>query len=145
VFSPNQFLDLGNRSRGSRIASVGQGREDSADSRGLYDLPGSNPIIGQTAPDIMATVRALMDAATRDAVHRSLRRERTGDCRTKVPAKVIILTDGVPRRVALGKLDARVPPGRAPESFGRWHAAGLVIQALRYLHAARICPSTLRN
>jgi len=64
VFSPNQFLDLGHRSAVGvalhRLVKAGKIRRI---RRGLYDLPRSNPIIGQTAPDIMATVRALMDGS----------------------------------------------------------------------------------
>ena len=29
--------------------------------RGLYDLPGAHPIIGQTGPNIMAIIRALLE------------------------------------------------------------------------------------
>ena len=49
MFSPNQFLDLGNRSAVGvalhRLVKAGKIRRI---RRGLYDLPRSNPIIGQT-------------------------------------------------------------------------------------------------
>ena len=31
--------------------------------RGLYDLPGAHPIIGQTGPNIMAITRALLEGS----------------------------------------------------------------------------------
>jgi hypothetical protein len=54
----------------------------------------------------------------------------------QVPAKIVILTDGVPRRVSLGKLVLdfrRVAPRNL---IGAGRRAGLVIQALRYLHGS---------
>jgi hypothetical protein len=58
----------------------------------------------------------------------------------QVPAKVIILTDGVPRRVALGKL-MLVFRRTAPRNLlGAGTRAGLVIQGLRYLHGSPDMP-----
>ena len=49
VSSPRQFLDLSNRSTGGvalhRLVKAGTIRRI---RRGLYDLPGAHPIIGQT-------------------------------------------------------------------------------------------------
>ena len=50
----------------------------------------------------------------------------------QVPARIVILTDGVPRRVSLGKLTLTFRRG-APGICSR--PAGLVIQALRHLRA----------
>jgi len=51
----------------------------------------------------------------------------------QVPAKIIVLTDGTPRRVALGKLTL-IFRHVAPRSLlGSGRPAGLVIQALRHL------------
>ena len=62
VFSPRNFDDLGNpdavRQALSRLV-----KEIRRIRRGLYDLPRQRPIIGQTLPDIMATVRTLMDGS----------------------------------------------------------------------------------
>ena len=52
----------------------------------------------------------------------------------QVPSKIIIQTDGVSRRVSLGKL-ALIFRRAAPRNLvGAGGRAGLVIQALRYLH-----------
>jgi hypothetical protein len=64
VFSPRNFDDFGNpdavRQTLSRLVKAGKIRRI---RRGLYDWPRQRPIIGQTLPDIMATVRALMDGS----------------------------------------------------------------------------------
>ncbi len=141
VFSPNQFLDLGNRSAVGvalhRLVKAGKIRRI---RRGLYDLPRSNPIIGQTAPDIMATVRALMDGSHAQWQFSGAYAANALGLSDQVPAKVIILTDGVPRRVALGKLVLVFRRAAPRNLLGAGTRAGLVIQALRYLHGSPDMP-----
>lgn len=52
---------------------------------------------------------------------------------TQVPAKVIVLADGVPRKVALGKLTLSFRRAAPRNLLGAGTRAGLVIQALHYL------------
>ena len=85
--------------------------------RGLYDLPGAHPIIGQTGPNIMAIIRALLEGSHVKWQFTEAYTANAPGMSEQVPAKVIILTDGLPRRVALGN----------------GQRAGMVIQALRYL------------
>lgn len=137
VFSPSHFLDLGGRSAVGvalhRLAKAGKIRRI---RRGLYDLPRQHPIIGQTAPDIMATVRTLMDGSHAQWQFSGAYAANALGLSEQVPAKFVILTDGVPRRVPLGKLVLdfrRVTPRNL---IGAGRRAGLVIQALRYLHGS---------
>lgn len=51
----------------------------------------------------------------------------------QVPAKIIILTDGAPRKVLLGKLTLVFRRAAPRNLLGAGRRAGLVIQALRYL------------
>ncbi len=101
--------------------------------RGLYDLPRANPIIGQTAPDIMATVRALMDGSHAQWQFTGAYAANALGLSDQVPAKIIILTDGVPRKVSLGKLTLIFRRAAPRNLLGAGTRAGLVIQALRYL------------
>ena len=96
-------------------------------------MPRSNPIIGQTAPDIMATVRALMDGRHAQWQFTGAYAANALGLSDQVPAKVIILTDGVPRRVELGKLMLIFRRAAPRNLLGAGQRAGLVIQALRYL------------
>jgi hypothetical protein len=139
VFSPNQFLDLGGRSAVGvalhRLVKAGKIRRI---RRGLYDLPGSNPIVGQTAPDVMATVRALMDGSHAQWQFTGAYAANALGLSDQVPAKVIILTDGVPRRVALGKLTLVFRRAAPRNMLAAGRRAGLVIQALRYLKGSPV-------
>jgi len=83
VSSPRQFLDLSNRSTGGvalhRLVKAGTIRRI---RRGLYDLPGAHPIIGQTGPNIMAIIRAVAGRQPCEvAIHVGLHGERTGNVR----------------------------------------------------------------
>ena len=137
VFSAKEFERLGNaaavRQALSRLASrAGTIRRI---RQGLYDLSRKHPIIGQTAPDPMAAVRALMEGSQAQWQVSGAYAANLLGLSEQVPAKIVILTDGVPRRVSLGKLTLtfrRVAP-RNLLAAGR--PAGLVIQALRHLRA----------
>lgn len=136
VFSAKEFERLGNaaavRQALSRLARAGTIRRI---RHGLYDLPRKHPIIGQTAPDPMAAVRALMEGSQAQWQVSGAYAANLLGLSEQVPAKIVILTDGVPRRVSLGKLTLtfrRVAP-RNLLAAGR--PAGLVIQALRHLRA----------
>jgi hypothetical protein len=141
VFSPNQFLDLGGRSAVGvalhRLAKAGKIRRI---RRGLYDLPRSHPIIGQTAPDIMATVRALMAGSHAQWQFTGAYAANALGLSDQVPAKIIILTDGVPRKVSLGKLTLSFRRAAPRNMLGAGQRAGLVIQALRYLKSSPVMP-----
>lgn len=135
VFSPRHFADFGNpdaiRQALSRLVKAGKIRRI---RRGLYDVPRAHPIIGQTAPNIMATVRALMEGSHAQWQFTGAYAANALGLSEQVPAKVIILTDGVPRKVSLGKLTLVFRRAAPRNLLGTGRRAGLVIQALRYLH-----------
>ena len=137
VFSPNQFLDFGNRSAVGvalhRLVKAGKIRRI---RRGLYDLPRAHPITGQTAPNIMATVQALMDGSQAQWLFTGAYAANALGLSDQVPAKIIILTDGGPRRVALGKLMLVFRRAAPRNLLGTGRRVGLVIQALRYLRTS---------
>jgi hypothetical protein len=139
VFSPNQFLDLGGRSAVGvalhRLVKAGKIRRI---RRGLYDLPGTNPIVGQTAPDVIATVRALMDGSHAQWQFSGAYAANALGLSDQVPAKVVILTDGVPRKVALGKLMLMFRRAAPRNMLAAGRRAGLVVQALRYLKGSPV-------
>lgn len=59
----------------------------------------------------------------------------------QVPAKILVLTDGTPRRVSLGKLNL-IFRHVAPRSLiGAGRPAGLVIQALKHLRKTGLSPA----
>jgi hypothetical protein len=137
VFSSRHFDRVGSqdaiRQALSRLVKAGKIRRI---RRGLYDLPRSHPITGQTAPNIMGTVRALMDGSHAQWQFTGAYAANALGLSDQVPSKIIILTDGVPRRVSLGKLTLVFRRAAPRNLLGAGQRAGLVIQALRYLHTS---------
>ena len=137
VFSPCDFLDLGARSAvGVALHRLAKASRIRRIRRGFYDLPRQHPIIGQTAPDIMATVRALMNGSHARWQFSGAYAANALGLSEQVPAKIVILTDGVPRRVSLGNLMLDFRRAAPRNLIGAGRRAGLVIQALRHLHGS---------
>jgi hypothetical protein len=134
VFSPGHFDGLGSpaaiRQVLSRLVKTGKIRRI---RRGLYDLPRQHPIVGQTAPDIMATVRTLMEGSHAQWQFTGAYAANALGLSDQVPAKIVVQTDGVPRRVSLGKLTLLFRRTAPRNLFGSGRPAGLVIQAIRHL------------
>lgn len=134
VFTPGDFQDLGS-STAIRLALMRHTRDGIIRNlaRGLYDYPKTDPQLGILSPSIDAVARAL---SSRHAI----RLQPSGGYAAnllglsdQVPMKVVFLTDGINRRVQIGKLQIilkRTSP-RNMASAGR--ISGLVIQALRHL------------
>ena len=136
VFSAKHFIGFGNpdsiRQSLSRLVKSGKIRRI---RRGLYDLPRRHPIIGKTAPDIMATVRTLMDGSQAQWQFTGAYAANALGLSDQVPARIVILTNGVPRRVPLGKLMLIFRRAAPRNLLGAGLQAGLVIQALRHLQS----------
>src|SRR6266404_4579621 len=118
VFSPRHFDGVGSpdaiRQALSRLVKAGKIRRI---RRGLYDLPRQHPIIGQTAPDIMATVRALMDGSHAQWQFSGAYAANALGLSDQVPAKI----DSDKWRAApsvAGKVDASISPRRAAQLAG---------------------------
>ncbi len=146
MFSPNQFLDLGNRSAVGvamhRLAKAGTIRRL---TRGLYDYPKRHPTFGVIAPDPDAVAKAL-------AGKHAVRVQPSGayaanllGLSEQVPAKIVFLTDGPARRVKIGpqEISLKRTSPRNMATAGR--LSGLIIQALRYIGQPRVDDKTLRR
>jgi hypothetical protein len=139
VFYSGQFLDLDARTAVdkalSRLVRTGALRRL---ARGLYHLPREHPVLGEFAPPVEAVALAL---AGRDHV----RLQPFGGYAAnllrlseQVPARVVFLTDGKPRKVRVGRqvIELRRASPRMMAAAGRM--TGLVIAALRYVGKANV-------
>jgi hypothetical protein len=134
VFTPGDFQDLGSPTA-VRLALMRHTRAGIIRNlaRGLYDYPKNDPQLGLLAPSIDAVARAL-------SLRHAIRLQPSGGYAAnllglsdQVAMKVVFLTDGINRRVKIGKLQIilkRTTP-RNMASAGK--TSGLVIQALRHL------------
>lgn len=144
AFSAKDFWHLGSRPAiGQGLARlVKQGRLRRV-RQGIYDLPRAHPLLGQTAPDPMAVIRALMDGSGAKWQASGAYAANLLGLSDQVPAKIVILTDGVPRRVPLGKLMLVFRRAAPRNLLGAGKPAGLVIQAIRYLRKDGLSPAMI--
>jgi len=139
VFYAGQFVDLDTRTAVdqalSRLVRAGALRRP---ARGLYHLTRQHPVLGDIAPPVEAVALAL---AGRDRV----RLQPFGGYAAnllrlseQVPARVVFLTDGKPRKVRVGGqiIELRRASPRMMAAAGRM--TGLVIAGLRYIGKANV-------
>jgi hypothetical protein len=139
VFTPALFASLGGRAAVDKALQRLVARDELRRlSRGLYDKPRCDPMLGTLWPSVDAVVAALTGKD-------KLRLQPTGayaanllGLSDQVPARVEFLTDGTSRTVKAGPL--RTTP-RQMAAAGR--ISGLVIQALRGLGPEHVTPQRL--
>ena len=144
VFTPDAFAAMGSRSAIDkalqRLVARGALRRL---SRGLYDKPRHDELLGTLWPSVDAVVKAV---AGKDRI----RTQPTGvyaanllGLSEQVPAQVVLLTDGISRTVQAGpmKITFKRTTPRQMAAAGR--LSGLLIQALKSLGAPHITPARL--
>lgn len=146
VFSARHFEKLGSpeavRQALSRLVKYGKIRRV---ARGVYDLPRQHPIIGQTSPDITAMVRTLMKKSQARWQFSGAYAANALGLSEQVPAKIVVLTSGISRRVMMGNLPLSFQHASPRNLLGAGHTTGLVIQALRYLGKNEITPARIQH
>jgi len=108
--------------------------------RGFYDRPRPHPLLGQTAPDPMDLVRQMMKNSSAQWQASGAYAANLLHLSEQVPSKIVILTDGVPRKIRLEKLMIEFRRAAPRYLLGGGGPAGLVFQALRYLGPKGITP-----
>jgi len=134
VFKTQHFLQFGNsaaiRQALARLTKDGKIRRIRP---GLYDLPQEHPIIGQAPPDPMAVVKALMEGSSAQWQVSGAYAANLLGLSEQVPAKIEILTDGISRKMKLGRLEIAFKHASPKNLLGAGTLSGTVVQAIRYL------------
>jgi hypothetical protein len=108
--------------------------------RGYYDRPKDHPLLGKTSPDPMSLVRSMMaDSGAKWQVSGAYAANLL-HLSEQVPAKIVILTDGVAREVKLDRLMIDFRRASPRNLVGAGRPAGLVVQALRSLRSTGTTP-----
>jgi len=139
VFHAGQFLELDTRTAVDKALSrlVASG-DLSRLARGLYYLPSTHPVLGEILPPVEAVVKALAD---RDHV----RIQPFGGYAAnllrlseQVPARIVFLTDGKPRKIRYGKQTIELRRAMPSMMAAAGRMTGLVIAGLRYIGKANV-------
>jgi hypothetical protein len=134
VFTPAHFQGLGTRnaiaSALKRFKASGLVRQL---TRGLYDYPVQDPVLGCVAPSAERIARAL-------AVRDSIRLQPSGDYAAnilglseQVPSRIVFLTDGSARKVKIGKREIHLQHTTPRNMATAGRKSGTIIQALRHI------------
>jgi hypothetical protein len=146
VVLPIHFLDLGSRQAvGVALHRLAKAKYIRRLSRGVYDYPIIDPLLGQLSPSIDAITKALTQ---RDRI----RLQPSGGyalnllgLSEQVPARIVFLTEGQSRAIKIGPrtiLLRRTTP-RNVATAG--HLSGLVIQAFRTLGKKHVTPARIEK
>lgn len=139
VFTPDSFAALGSRASIDkalqRLAARGELRRL---SRGLYDRPREDELLGVLWPSVDAVVKAI-------AGRNRLRTQPAGayaanllGLSEQVPAKVLLLTDGVSRTVQAGPMRITLKRTTPRQMAAAGRLSGLLIQAFKSIGAAHL-------
>lgn len=134
VVLPNHFLDIGSRDAVGialhRLVNDGRLRRL---SRGIYDLPRTDRLLGELSP----TIEAITAAITR---RDQITLQPSGayalnllGLSEQVPAKIVFLTEGESRKLKIGLMNIELRRTTPKNMAAAGRLSGLVIQAFRAL------------
>jgi Family of unknown function (DUF6088) len=146
VFTPALFAEEGGRAAVDKALQRLVARDELRRlSRGLYDKPRQDPLLGTLWPSVEAVVSAL---AGKDR----LRLQPTGiyaanllGLSDQVPARVEFLTDGTSRTVKAGPMHIVLKRTTPRQMAAAGRTSGLVIQALRSLGPEHVTPQRMKK
>lgn len=144
TFTPDTFLDLGNRATvGSSLSRHKKKGTIRQLARGIYDYPATHPQLGLLAPSIDAIAKALAGRdATRIQPSGAYAANLLG-LSQQVPMKAVFLTDGPSRKVRIGNQEIILKRTTPRNMATAGKVSGLVIQALRHLGPSHVNDSMI--
>jgi hypothetical protein len=146
VFTPALFAGLGGRAAVDKALQRLVARDALRRlSRGLYDKPRHDPLLGTLWPSVDAVIAAITGKD-------KLRLQPTGayaanllGLSDQVPARVEFLTDGTSRTVKAGPMQIVLKRTTPRQMAAAGRTSGLVIQALRSLGPEHVTPQRLKK
>lgn len=139
VFMPRQFYDLGTRnavaSALKRIKAAGHVRQL---SRGMYDRPIVNPLLGEVPPSSAAIAKAIERAEKARVQPSGASAANILGLSEQVPGRTVYLTSGSPRVVQIGKRRIVFKRAAPINMAGAGTKAGLIVSAMRHLGRTHI-------
>ena len=146
VLTPASFTALGSRAAIDkalqRLVALGALRRL---SRGLYDKPRHDEVLGTLWPSVDAVVQALVGKHKLRVQPAGAYAANLLGLSEQVPAKVVLLTDGVSRMVRAGPMRIALKRTSPRNMAAANRLSGLVIQAFKSLGREHITPQRLAH
>ena len=144
VFTPHAFADLGEAvSLAVALDRLTSRKAIRRLSRGIYDYPRRHDNFGELFPSAGEITKAI---AERDGIRllpAGAYAANLLNLSEQVPAKVVFLTDGRPRKIRIEKLILEFRRGAPRYMALAGTEAGLVIQALRHIGKEHVTDDTV--
>lgn len=144
VFTPSTFAALGSRAAIDkslqRLVAQGELRRL---SRGWYDKPRTDDLLGPLWPTVDSVIKALVGKERLRIQPAGLYAANLLGLSEQVPAKIVLLTDGTGRSVRIGPMQLLLKRTSPRNMTAAGRLSGLVIQALKSLGAQHITPERL--
>jgi hypothetical protein len=144
VFTPAMFTALGNRSSIDKALQslVAQGALRRL-SRGLYDKPRHDELLGALWPSVEAVVNAIVGKDKLRVQPAGVYAANLLGLSEQVPAKIVMLTDGASRSVRAGPMHIVLKRTSPRNMAAANRLSGLVIQAFKSLGPEHITPARM--
>ena len=134
VFTPKSFADLGDmnsvRMALTRLTKKGTIRRL---ARGLYDYPQRHADLGILPPKPELIAKAIADSENLVIQPSGAYAANLLGLSEQVPAKIVFLTDGLNRKVKVGKQEIVLKKTTPKNMASAGKISGLIIQALRHI------------
>lgn len=145
AFTAKDFLDIASRGMiDMSLSSLVREGTIRRVRRGLYDSPKVNPALGGTlSPDIDEAARTLARSHRWKIVPQGAWAANLLGLSTQVPAKIVYLSDGPNKNIAVGRRTIyfkHARPQALPDEEGK---PALVVQALRHLGKGGVEPTII--
>jgi Family of unknown function (DUF6088) len=144
VYTPKDFLDLGNRGAVdkalSRLVQKGVIRRL---TRGIYDYPKISSKLGALSPSSEALAKTLADRTNSQLQITGAHAANALGLTTQVPARVVYLTSGKSMRLRLGNQMIELRHASPRSMAGAGTPIGTIIQALKHIGSDNIDVRTI--
>ena len=146
VFVPDTFAALGSRAAVDKAL-----QRQVADgvlrrlSRGLYDKPQHDDLLGPLWPSVDAIVKAIVSKDRIRTQPSGVYAENMLGLSDQVPAKVMLLTDGISRTVKAGPMQIRFQRTTPRQMAAAGRLSGLLIQAFKSMGEKHITPAHIQK
>ena len=146
MFTPASFTAFGSRAAIDKalqrlVAGAGLRRL----SRGLYDKPRHDELLGTLWPSVDVVVQALVGKHKLRVQPAGVYAANLLGLSEQVPAKVVLLTDGVSRTVRAGPMRIALKRTSPRNMAAANRLSGLVIQAFKSLGREHITPQRMAH
>ncbi len=114
-------------------------------SRGLYDKPRQDELLGVLWPSVDAVIRAIVGKDKLRVQPSGVYAANLLGLSEQVPARVVLLTDGASRSIAAGPMRIQLKRTSPRNMAAAGRLSGLVIQALKSLGPEHVTPERLAH